>query len=169
MVVCFCAVANGTEAAPDGAVVPAAAAAAEGGVPAAAAAGDGAAAPAAPPAAAAAAAGAEDGETKEPEKEDAYLLAALAVVCGEEIKIDSDEELETRLGQLDVALTWLWRVHGVDFYGGRELLRRGDYDARLSKKRTLRGPRPEEGEQQDEAESEWRQGGGEEGWYRRGV
>jgi hypothetical protein len=33
---------------------------------------------------------------------------------------DSDSEgLAQLLGRLDLVLTWLWRVHGVDYYSGR--------------------------------------------------
>ncbi len=56
---------------------------------------------------------------------------------------------EELLGQLDLQLTYLWRVHSLDYYAGREFL---DTAERSATKRTLRGPRPEEGEQPDEAE-----------------
>ncbi len=58
------------------------------------------------------------------------------------------------LGQLDLVLTWLWRVHGVDYYGGMEVVDADEFAERLGRVRTLRGPQPEEGEEQDEAESE---------------
>ncbi len=56
---------------------------------------------------------------------------------------------EEQVGQLDLQLTYLWRVHSLDYYGGAELQDPADVSAA---KRTLRGPRPEEGEQPDEAE-----------------
>jgi hypothetical protein len=59
---------------------------------------------------------------------------------------------EELLGQLDLRLTYLWRVHGVDYYAGRELSEPAEYEARLGGQRAVRGARPEEGEQPDEAE-----------------
>jgi len=49
-------------------------------------------------------------------------------------------------GKLDVVLTYLWRVHGVDYYGGAEVAE-PDEDQRAGPRPTLRCPRPEEGEQ----------------------
>lgn len=83
---------------------------------------------------------------------EAVLRAVLAAADAEEVSCEEDSALLDRLGQLDLLLTWLWRVHGIDYYGGRELLLEADYDARNSKQRTVRGPRPEEGEEQDEEE-----------------
>jgi hypothetical protein len=54
--------------------------------------------------------------------------------------------LAQALGSLDQALSWLWRVHGVDYYGGRELTGQTEWDGRLLACRTLRGPAPEDGE-----------------------
>jgi hypothetical protein len=85
---------------------------------------------------------------------EAVLRAVLAAAGAEEVSCEEDSALLDRLGQLDLLLTWLWRVHGIDYYGGRELLLEADYDARDSKQRTVRGPRPEEGEEQDEEEGE---------------
>lgn len=49
-------------------------------------------------------------------------------------------------------LTYLWRVHGVDYYAGAEVSE-PEEDQRCGPRPTLRCPRPEEGEQQDEAAS----------------
>jgi hypothetical protein len=78
----------------------------------------------------------------------------LAELEGEAVAVEGEEALQERLGQLDLALTWLWKVHGLDYYGGRELLLEADYLDRAAAARTLRGPRPEEGEEQDEDEGE---------------
>lgn len=85
---------------------------------------------------------------------DAVLRAVQAAVDGEEVSCDDDAALLDRVGQLDLLLTWLWRVHGIDYYGGKELLLEADFESRLDKQRTIRGPRPEEGEEQDEVEGE---------------
>jgi hypothetical protein len=85
---------------------------------------------------------------------DAVLRAVQAAIDGEEVSCDDDEALLHRVGQLDLLLTWLWRVHGIDYYGGKELLLEADFEARLDKQRTIRGQRPEEGEEQDEDEGE---------------
>lgn len=82
------------------------------------------------------------------------LRAVLASIDAEVVSCDEDAVLLERLGQLDQLLTWLWRVHGIDFYAGKELLLEADYVDRTSKLRTIRGPRPEEGEEQDEDEGE---------------
>lgn len=63
---------------------------------------------------------------------------------------DNDGLLQL-LGRLDLVLTWLWRVHGVDYYAGREMLKDDEWARRLTTSRTLRGPRPEEGEELDDA------------------
>lgn len=84
--------------------------------------------------------------------ESAVLAAVLAAVEAEEVSCEEDAALLDRLGQLDLLLTWLWRVHGIDYYAGKELLQEAEYEARLDRARTIRGPRPEEGEEQDEAE-----------------
>lgn len=92
--------------------------------------------------------GAADGE--------AVLRAVLSHVDAEGVNCDEDEAaLLERLGQLDLLLTWLWRVHGIDYYAGKELLLAADYADRTRKLRTIRGPRPEEGEEQDEDEGEY--------------
>jgi hypothetical protein len=103
---------------------------------------------------------AADGEAKEAAgsggEAEAVLRAVLAAADAEEVSCEEDSALLDRLGQLDLLLTWLWRVHGIDYYGGKELLLEADYEARNSKQRTIRGPRPEEGEEQDEDEGECR-------------
>lgn len=80
------------------------------------------------------------------------LKAVMAEIESEDVVIDDDESLQHRLGQLDLLLTWLWRVHGIDYYGGKELLLEAEYDERRHVNRTVRGQRPEEGEEQDEVE-----------------
>ncbi len=45
-------------------------------------------------------------------------------------------------------------MHGLDYYAGREATEPGEYEARIGSRRALRGPRPEEGEQADEANGE---------------
>ena len=52
------------------------------------------------------------------------------------------------MAQLDLQLSYLWKVHSVDYYAGTELQDPADVSTAM---RTLRGPRPEEGEQPDEA------------------
>ena len=51
-----------------------------------------------------------------------------------------------QVGKLDRLLTWLWRVHGVDYYAGTEVAE-PDEEQRAGPRPTLRCPRPEEGEQ----------------------
>jgi hypothetical protein len=70
------------------------------------------------------------------------------------VSCEGEAELAARLGELDQVLTWLWRVHGIDYYGGSELLLEVPYATRAASSRTIRGPRPEEGEEQDEEEGE---------------
>lgn len=48
-------------------------------------------------------------------------------------------------------LTYLWRVHGVDYYAGVENSEM-DEESWAAPRPTLRGPRPEEGEKADEAD-----------------
>ena len=60
---------------------------------------------------------------------------------------EAPQTYEEQLGQLDLQLTYLWRVHGVDYYAGREHAEPEAYDACASSKRMLRCTRPEEGEQ----------------------
>ena len=54
--------------------------------------------------------------------------------------------LPTQVGKLDQLLTWLWRVHGVDYYAGTEVAE-PDAEQRAGPRPTLRCPRPEDGEQ----------------------
>ncbi|KAI8470777.1 MAG: hypothetical protein J3K34DRAFT_508811 [Monoraphidium minutum] len=114
--------------------------------------------PAAPDAAAAAAAASDggaapDGAAAAAAPASAALEARLAAVdaAAPPAPEEGDAEgLDGLLGRLDVLLTWLWRVHGVDYYGGRELLRDDEWGRRLAAARSLRGPRPEEGEELEE-------------------
>ena len=64
----------------------------------------------------------------------------------------SAEDLDKRAGKLDLQLAYLWRVHGVDYYAGKELADPMSFSARGTAARTLRGPKPEEGEQIAEAD-----------------
>ena len=64
------------------------------------------------------------------------------------------EGFEDKVGKLDLQLTYLWRVHALDYYGGKELANPASYEQRESLSRVLRGPRPEDGEQAPEAEGE---------------
>eukprot|EP00878_Enallax_costatus_P003885 GHUV01004105.1.p1 GENE.GHUV01004105.1~~GHUV01004105.1.p1 ORF type:complete len:477 (+),score=158.20 GHUV01004105.1:186-1616(+) len=84
---------------------------------------------------------------------DATFKAVVSEIDSEEVAVDDEESLISRLGQLDMLLTWLWRVHGIDYYGGKELLLEADYMNRGHMNRTVRGQRPEEGEEQDEDEA----------------
>ena len=79
----------------------------------------------------------------------AALAAGLAAIDAEEVSCEGEAGLAARLGELDQVLTWLWRVHGVDYYGGSELLLELPYATRAASSRTMRGPRPEEGEEQE--------------------
>jgi hypothetical protein len=54
-----------------------------------------------------------------------------------------------QIGRLDLQLTYLWRVHGVDYYNGVEVAE-PSAEQRAAPRPTVRGPRPEEGEQPDE-------------------
>lgn len=83
---------------------------------------------------------------------DDSLQAVLKEIEGEEVIVADEDSLLLRLNQLDLLLTWLWRVHGIDYYGGKELLLEAEYLDRGRMSRTVRGQRPEEGEEQDEAE-----------------
>ena len=56
------------------------------------------------------------------------------------------------LAKLDLQLTYLWRVHGIDHYTGKEFAEPAQFKLRSDTTRTLRGPRPEEGEKASEAE-----------------
>eukprot|EP00798_Chlamydomonas_sp_ICE-L_P018438 gene18438-24913_t len=58
--------------------------------------------------------------------------------------VDVDEaNLAEMTGRMDVLLTYLWRVHGIDYYAGYEL-QGGEFPQRLIACRLLRGLRPEE-------------------------
>ena len=60
---------------------------------------------------------------------------------------EAPQTYEEQLGQLDLQLTYLWRVHGVDYYAGVEHAEPESYDACAGSRRKLRCTRPEEGEQ----------------------
>ncbi len=60
---------------------------------------------------------------------------------------EAPKTIEEQLGQLDLQLTYLWRVHGVDYYAGVEHAEPESYDACAGSRRKLRCTRPEEGEQ----------------------
>lgn len=65
------------------------------------------------------------------------------------------EDPGAAIEKLDLQLTYLWKVHGVDYYAGKELSEPMQYKLRLTTPRMMRGPRPEEGEQPTEAEGGW--------------
>jgi hypothetical protein len=91
-------------------------------------------------------------QQQEGQQAPALLRGVLDAIDAEEVSCEGEQALQECLGQLDLLLTWLWRVHGIDYYGGRELLTEAQYGGRHSSSRTLRPPRPEEGEEQDEEE-----------------
>lgn len=62
---------------------------------------------------------------------------------------DDKSNPENLADRLDILLTYLWRVHGCDYYSGNENLEPED-SQRSAPRPTLRCPRPEEGEQPDE-------------------
>ena len=95
-----------------------------------------------------------EGDAAAAKAAEAAFKAVLAEIEGEQVNVEEEEALLAKLGQLDLLLTWLWRVHGIDYYGGRELLLEAEYMDRAHMSRTIRGQRPEEGEEQDEAEGE---------------
>jgi hypothetical protein len=77
-------------------------------------------------------------------------------VCAEsevepKVAVEGDDS-EAAIAKLDLQLTYLWKVHGLDFYAGKELSEPMQYKLRLTTPRMVRGPRPEEGEQPTEAE-----------------
>lgn len=81
----------------------------------------------------------------------AVLTAVLAALASDPpVPPPSGDEagLSSLLGRLDLLLSWLWAVHGVDYYAGRELLGEEEYATRRPGGRTLRAPQPEEGEGQ---------------------
>ncbi|KAL4447939.1 hypothetical protein ABPG75_005158 [Micractinium tetrahymenae] len=68
---------------------------------------------------------------------------------------DMDAELspEEQQAKLDQVLLYLWRVHGIDFYGGREFNNPAER-RRSAARRTLRGPRPSDEELAAAAEAQ---------------
>ncbi|KAG2438958.1 hypothetical protein HYH02_010750 [Chlamydomonas schloesseri] len=79
----------------------------------------------------------------------AAAAAAVAPEAEPAIVVDESNYKES-VGKLDLQLHWLWKVHGVDFYAGIELNEQ-DWPYRLNCCRLIRGPKPEEGEGEDEA------------------
>lgn len=63
-----------------------------------------------------------------------------------------EKDFDSLVAKLDMFLVYLWRVHGVDYYGGEELSDPSDYEGHTNLRRTIRGPRPEEGEQATDEE-----------------
>ena len=57
------------------------------------------------------------------------------------------EDIEETIRKLDIQLIYLWKVHAVDFYAGKENADPMSFALRTSTERRIRGPRPEEGEQ----------------------
>lgn len=53
------------------------------------------------------------------------------------------ENYDEVVGQCDLLLTYLWRVHGIDFYSCYELTA-SEFSQRLTACRLLRGPQPAE-------------------------
>ena len=82
-------------------------------------------------------------EQPKPELEDAAPAAE-----------EAPKTFEEQLGQLDLQLTYLWRVHGVDYYAGIEHAEPESYDACAGSRRMPRGTRPEDGEQPIQEEGE---------------
>ena len=67
---------------------------------------------------------------------------------------EAPKTFEEQLGHLDLQLTYLWRVHGVDYYAGIEHAEPESYDACAGSRRRLRCTRPEDGEQPVKEEGE---------------
>ena len=81
------------------------------------------------------------------------LLSQTACLLGPDKQTENGKaESETELGKLDLQLTYLWRVHGIDYYTGKEFADPTQFKLRVETTRTLRGPRPEDGEKPSEAE-----------------
>jgi hypothetical protein len=58
----------------------------------------------------------------------------------EEVPVVDDSNYEDSTGKLDQQLTYLWRVHGIDYYSCYELSA-AEFSQRLSACRLLRGPK----------------------------
>jgi len=80
-----------------------------------------------------AAAAKEEGKDKPPER--------YADVKEEDAVVDSSN-YDEQVGRLDLQLSYLWRVHGIDYYSGYELAA-SEFGQRLTACRLLRGPKPE--------------------------
>lgn len=79
------------------------------------------------------------------------------LICNAESEVKPEavakgDDSEAAIAKLDLQLTYLWKVHGLDFYAGKEFSQAMQYKLRLTTPRMVRGPRPEEGEQPTEAE-----------------
>jgi hypothetical protein len=72
------------------------------------------------------------------------------VEVAEEVPFVDESNYDESVGRLDLQLTYLWRVHGVDYYACYELLA-SDFGQRNSACRLLRGPRAEPGSGGDAA------------------
>lgn len=59
----------------------------------------------------------------------------------EELPVVDDSNYDQSVGQLDLVLTYLWRVHGVDYYACYEL-GATEFGQRSTACRLLRGPKP---------------------------
>jgi hypothetical protein len=55
-----------------------------------------------------------------PEAAPSEETLAPAAATDPEVSVDANN-LDESLGRLDLLLTYLWRVHGVDYYAGYEL------------------------------------------------
>ncbi|KAK9846182.1 hypothetical protein WJX84_011157 [Apatococcus fuscideae] len=66
--------------------------------------------------------------------------------------VTEDAAAAAPVKQLDINVLYLWRVHGVDYYAGLEVAEPSEWGVHLVQPRTLRGPRPEEGEEADPAQ-----------------
>ena len=105
----------------------------------------------------------EEAEAEQPKIEEAVepVQAPNGVSEDAEIKVEAapapeeaPKTYEEQLGQLDLQLIYLWRVHGVDYYAGLENAEPDSYDACAGSRRILRCTRPEEGEQPVKEEGE---------------
>lgn len=61
-------------------------------------------------------------------------------------------DIEEAIQKLDTQLTYLWRIHAVDYYAGKENADPMYYALRSTSERLIRGTRPEEGEQAADAQ-----------------
>lgn len=97
--------------------------------------------------------GGADGEGGAAEAGEGAAAAAAPEAAAPEAEppiVVDDSNYQESVGKLDLQLHWLWKVHGVDYYAGIELNEQ-DWPYRLNCCRLIRGPKPEEGEGEDEA------------------